>query len=557
MLTGISVRNIVLIDKLDLEFSDGLTVFTGETGAGKSILLDSLALALGVRAEAGLVRHGEKEASVTAVFSVPISHSVGALLSSHGYNFSGEVILRRVVSRDGRSRAYVNDEPVSIGFLKSVGDLLVEIHAQFASHKLLNPATHLETLDLYGNLSKLVSDCRHAYNQWQYKKRERVEAERTFIQAKEEETFLKESVSDLEKLNPMPDEEETLVARRSKLMNSEKIVTALNRAHELLSDENIGGLKIMAQALSQLEYADNFSDHELSSLVEQFSQSFSIFSDSVSEIEKEQEKWGDISELPMIDDRLFALRDMARKHQVTISQLPDLLQQLKSKLTQLELGETAIDTLRSEEERERLNYITIAEKLSTARSEAAIRLDTSVTKELPTLKLNKAEFKTEIIRLTEDEWAEKGMDRVLFLVSTNKGVPLSPIHKIASGGELARFMLAVKVNLAAADDIDTLIFDEVDSGIGGGTAAAVGERLRRLAEHHQVLVVTHSPQVAAYAQSHFAISKEEKDQSVLTQVNLLDNIGRQDEIARMLSGEKTTKTAVTMAKELLSTCLKK
>ena len=557
MLTGLSVRNIVLIDKLDLEFSDGLTVFTGETGAGKSILLDSLALALGVRAETGLVRHGEKEASVTAVFSVPISHSVGALLSSHGYNFSGEVILRRVVSRDGRSRAFVNDEPVSIGFLKSVGDLLVEIHAQFASHKLLNPATHLETLDLYGNLSKLVSDCRHAYNQWQYKKRERVEAERTFIQAKEEETFLKESVSDLEKLNPAPDEEETLIVRRSKLMNSEKIVTALNRAHELLSDEDIGGLKIMGQALSQLEYADNFSDHELSSLVEQFSQSFSIFSDSVSEIEKEQEKWGDISELPMIDDRLFALRDMARKHQVTISQLPDLLQQLKSKLTQLELGETAIDTLRSEEEQGRLNYITIAEKLSKARLDAAIRLDTSVTKELPTLKLNKAEFKTEIIRLTEDEWAEKGMDRVLFLVSTNKGVPLSPIHKIASGGELARFMLALKVNLAAADDIDTLIFDEVDSGIGGGTAAAVGERLRRLAEHHQVLVVTHSPQVAAYAQSHFAISKEEKDQSVLTQVNLLDNIGRQDEIARMLSGEKTTKTAVTMAKELLSTCLKK
>ena len=557
MLTGLSVRNVVLIDKLDLEFSAGLTVFTGETGAGKSILLDSLALALGDRAEVGLIRHGEKEASVTAVFSVPISHPVGVILSAHGYNFSGDVILRRVISRDGRSRAFVNDEPVSIGFLKSVGDLLVEIHAQFASHRLLNPATHLETLDGYGNFGELIDDCRHAYEQWQYKKRERVEAERTFIQAKEEENFLKESVSDLEKLNPLPDEEENLIARRSKLMNSEKIVTALNRAHELLSDEDIGGLKIVGQALSQLEYADNFSDHELSSLLDQFSQSFSLLSDSVSEIEKEQDKWGDVSELPTIDDRLFALRDMARKHQVSIAELPDLLQQLKSKLSQLELGETAIDSLRVEEEQKRHDYITVAEKLSTARSEAATRLDTAVSRELPDLKLNKAEFKTEIIRLTETEWSEKGMDKVSFLVSTNKGMPLSPIHKIASGGELARFMLALKINLAAVDDINTLVFDEVDSGIGGGTAAAVGERLRRLGVHHQVLVVTHSPQVAAYGQSHFAISKEEKGKSVLTFVSRLDEAGRQDEVARMLSGEKTTKTAMTMAKELLGTCLKK
>ena len=557
MLTGLSVRNIVLIDKLDLEFSAGLTVFTGETGAGKSILLDSLALALGDRAEAGLVRYGEKEASVTAAFSVPMSHPVGTLLSAHGYDFTGEIILRRIVSRDGRSRAFVNDEPVSIGFLKSVGDLLVEIHAQFASHKLLDPSTHLETLDAYGELEDLISDCRHAYSQWQYKKRERVEAERTFIQAKEEENFLKESVSDLEKLNPLPDEEESLITRRSRLMNSEKIVTALNRAHELLSDEDIGGLKIVGQALSQLEHADNFSDHELSSLVEQFSQSFSLLSDSVSEIEKEQDKWGDVSELPMIDDRLFALRDMARKHQVTIAELPGLLQQLKSKLSQLELGESAIDALRIEEDRERQNYVTVAEKLSKARMDAAMRLDTSVAKELPALKLNKAEFKTEIVRLAEAEWSEKGVDKVSFLVSTNKGMPLSPIYKIASGGELARFMLALKVNLAAIDEIDTLVFDEVDSGIGGGTAAAVGERLRRLGDHHQVLVVTHSPQVAAYGQSHFAISKEEKDKSVLTSVSRLDEVGRQDEIARMLSGEKMTKTAITMAKELLGTCLKK
>ena len=557
MLTALSIRNIILIDKLDLEFSDGLTVLTGETGAGKSILLDSLSLALGTRGDAALVRHGEKEASVTACFSVPMVHPVAAFLSANGYDFSGELIIRRLLGRDGRSRAFVNDTPVSIGFLKTIGDILVEIHGQFASHKLLNPATHLETLDSYGNLAEKRTKCRHAYQDWQYRKRERETAEQTLVQAKEEEAFLRTSVSDLEKLNPHSDEEETLTARRTNLMNSEKIVTALGHAYQAVSGEDRGGMHVLGEALSHLERANNWADGGLESLTEELSQAISLITDVSAELEKEQEKWGDVSELPAIDDRLFALRDMARKHQVSISELPNLLEKLRKQLTQLELGETAIVTLVKAEEKARLNYISCAEDLSTARLACAEQLDTAVSAELPALKLGKASFKTEVQKLPESDWSETGMNRVAFLVSTNKGMPLAPIHKVASGGELSRFMLALKVNLAGGDDIDTLVFDEVDSGIGGATADAVGARLKRLAQNHQVLVVTHSPQVAAYGSAHLTVHKTEDENRTFVMVETLKGESRQNEVARMLSGEKITRTAMQMAKELLETCSKK
>lgn len=556
MLINLSIRNVVIIDKLDLTFNGGLTVLTGETGAGKSILLDSLSLVLGARADASLVRHGEKEASVTASFSLPLSHGIGEILSRRGYPFDGEIILRRIVSNEGRSRAFLNDEPISVSFLKEVGELLAEIHGQFASYRLLNPATHLETLDRYGALNEHLKDCRHLYSQWQYKKRQRDEAEQTFMQAEKEEEFLRTSVSDLEKLNPQPDEEENLIARRTRLMNSEKITTALNTAYAILSDENVGCVRTLGSALSQLERANQLSEAELSDVSEQISQSIVLVEDSVSTIEKEIEKWGDVSELPAIDDRLFALRDMARKHRVEISQLPNLLLVLKKKLTQLELGEDAIIKLRQEEEKARQAYILCAKELSEEREKIAERLDKAVAKELPALKLGKATFKTEKSALDEVDWTEMGMDKIAFMVSTNKGTPLAPVHKVASGGELARFMLALKVNLAMAEDADTLVFDEVDTGVGGATAAAVGARLKQLAQTNQVLVVTHSPQVAAHGQNHLTVQKKENGEQVCTTVEVLDAQKRQDEIARMLSGEKITKTATNMAKELLESCQK-
>ena len=361
----------------------------------------------------------------------------------------------------------------------------------------------------------------------------------------------------MEKLNPQADEEENLVTRRTRLMNAEKIVTALGQVYQSLSDEESGGLKILGKALSQLERIRDLAGDDLDSVTDQLSETLTSLSDVTATLEQIQEKWGDVSELPAIDDRLFALRDMARKHQVSISELPDLLGKFKKDLTQLELGEDSLVTLSKQEGQARLDYIAKAEELSKMRSAAAIRLDTAVEAELPALKLGKATFKTDIQKLDETDWTENGLDKVSFLVSTNKGMPLSPIHKIASGGELARFMLALKVNLSAADEIETLVFDEVDSGVGGSVADAVGARLKRLAKNHQVLVVTHSPQVAAYGQAHFKVEKTETPDGVLTSVSVLTGDTRQDEIARMLSGEKITKTAHTMAGELLDTCSKK
>ena len=557
MLKSLSIRDIILIQKLDLEFSDGLTVLTGETGASKSILLDSLSLALGGRGDTSLLRPGAKEASVTACFELPVSHPIGAVLSAQGYDFEGEVIIRRILGKDGRSRAFLNDTPVSIGFLKTVGDSLVEIHGQFASHRLLNPATHRETLDAYGNLGEKLTECRHAFNEWQYRKRERSDAEKTLLRAQEEEDFLRKSVADLEKVNPQADEEETLVARRTRLMNSEKIVTALGQAYHALSDDDTGGLKVLGGALSQLEKANELAGGDLENETNQLADALSSLSDITGTLEQIQEKWGDVSELPAIDDRLFTLRDLARKHQVSIAELPDLLQRFKKDLTQLELGADSLADLLKQEGQARLDYIGKAGELSQMRQEAAIRLDTAVEEELPALKLGKATFKTDLQKLDEADWTENGMDKVAFLVSTNKGMPLSPIHKIASGGELARFMLALKVNLSAADEIETLVFDEVDSGVGGNVADAVGARLKRLSQAHQVLVVTHSPQVAAYGGAHLKVQKEETADGVITLVSGLSGDSRQDEIARMLSGEKITKTALTMAGELLETCSKK
>ncbi len=556
MLTRLSIRNVVLISQLDLDMESGLQVFTGETGAGKSILLDSLSLAIGMRADAGLVRHGCSEASVTAVFSVGLSHPAGLLLTTHGLSCDGEIILRRVLMSDGRSKAFINDEPVSIGFLKSVGESLVEIHGQFASHRLLNPASHLDTLDGYQALLNEVTDCRRAFRQWQYKKRQRVEAEQHLMQAQKEEAFLRGAIADLEALAPEPEEEARLIERRTTLMNSEKILSSLNTAYTILNDETSGVQGQVMSALAQLERVEQWAGDGFRDVLETLTQASALIGDSVGSLERETEKWGDISELPQIDERLFALRDCARMHQVAIAELPAVLVELKGRLDCLEQGEETIVVLRKEEERARLEYMSCAQTLSAKRREAAMKLDEAVGAELPALKLEKAVFKTEVTELPEDEWQESGINRVVFLVATNKGTPLAPIHKVASGGELARFMLALKVNLAKADQIGTLVFDEVDSGVGGATAAAVGARLAKLADERQVLVVTHSPQVAAFGRAHYTVQKEETEEGVVTHVEILAFNERQDELARMLSGAKMTKTARIMAQELLDTCLK-
>ena len=559
MLTALSIRNVVLIEKLDLDFDKGLCVFTGETGAGKSILLDSLGLTLGVRADTSLVRHGCDSLSVSASFHVDKMHPIWGLFEEQGIeaDTQDDIILKRTVTKDGKSRAFINDQPVSAAFLKTTGDSLVEIHGQFASHRLLNPATHLGVLDAYGNLTDSVRLCQQAYHTWQYNKTLREDAEQRLAEAEQEETFLRDSIADLRNLNPKDGEEEELMQKRTLLMNAEKIISGLNGAYQLLSDDGQGASARTGQALRQLEKVNALADDEFQNIVVIAEQAQTALVDVVAELEQAMQKWGDVSELPDIDDRLFALKDMARKHRVTVAELPSLLSDFETKLASLDGGRDEIVALRKAEDSARLVYIAQAQQLSDARKKTAALLDKKVASELPTLKLAKASFKTEVEQIPPHEWTATGMDKVVFLVSTNTGIPYAPIHKVASGGELARFMLALKVNLAAAERLATLIFDEVDAGIGGAVADAVGERLARLSSDCQVLVVTHSPQVAAYGAHHYVVGKSEISGRVITNVKQVLNEERLMEVARMLSGATITESGKNMAQELLGKSCKK
>lgn len=558
MLSALSIRNVVLIEKLDLDFQKGLCVFTGETGAGKSILLDSLSLVLGARADSSLVRHGCDGLSVTASFSVSLAHPVLKVLLEQGLmtNSEEDIILKRTVSKEGKSKAFINDQPVSVSLLKSIGDSLVEIHGQFASHHLLNPAVHLDVLDAYGHLSEPAADCRRAYRMWQYKKSLRDDAEQRLIQAKQEENFLKDSIEDLRTLNPIEGEEEELTQKRTVLMNAEKIIAGLNTVYQLISDDSQGAMRQIGQALWQLDKINALSDGEFNDIFTLAEQSESALADATAGLERAMQNWGDVSQLPQIDDRLFALKDMARKHHVSVADLNGLLADFEQKLAALENGHNEIASLQKDEENARLTYIECAQKLSAERLKSAKNLDKAVAGELPALKLSKASFLTQIQEVPPHEWNEHGMDKVIFMVSTNTGVPFAPIHKVASGGELSRFMLALKVNLAASEQLSTLVFDEVDTGIGGATAA-VGERLAKLADDCQVLVVTHSPQVAAFGTHHYVVGKSEHNKTVMTHVNYIKDDNRLMEVARMLSGAEITESGKQMAQELLAKSCKK
>lgn len=552
MLISLSIRNVVLIDKLDLTFEKGLGIFTGETGAGKSILLDSLSLILGSRTDTGLIRHGQTQLSVTAGFSPSPQSDVWTLLSDQDIEVEDNTLLiRRTINADGKSKAFINDQAVSLTFLKLIGEQLVEIHGQFATHGLLNPTTHLSVLDSYGQLSEQATLCRQSFLAYKETQKNKKEAENRLLNAQIEKEFLQTSIQDLEFLNPKTDEEETLTTKRTVLMNSEKVISCTDSAYQLLTDDQKGIVHQLTLTSRQLEKAEQFSNGAFQEILNTIYQAQEALSDASCQLETLTEKWGDISELPQIDDRLFALRAIARKHQTSIHELPTLLEKFKTDLAALEKGVETITHLKNAEKQAFETYLNQAEALSKARQKVADILDAKVAQELPDLKLEKAIFKTKVTSRSKEQGDETGIDDVVFLISTNKGVPPSPLNKVASGGELSRFMLALKVNLAKADAIETLIFDEVDSGIGGATADAVGLRLKRLSEECQVLAVTHAPQVAAHGIHHWTVSKNEQEGGITTQVKHLSQNDRLQEIARMLSGAQITPVAQEMAKELL------
>lgn len=543
MLASLSITNVVLIDKLTIAFERGLCALTGETGAGKSILLDSMGLALGARADAGLIRKGETQASVIASFEVADDHLAMALLREQGLEADSPLILRRVVSSDGKSRAFVNDQPVSIGLLKDLGELLVEIHGQFDTQSLLNAKFHRGLLDDYGVKAANIAALRGAWQTWKAKARLFEETRAAMEKARSEEDYLRASLEDLDEVSPKENEEEKLVSLRTRLMARESILQNLSAAQTAV--EEAGSL--LNSAYRALEKTGEGAADMLAALdrieAEMAEVTAAIDTQSADLAESDYD-------LPQIDDRLFALKAQARKHGCAIDDLAAKREEIAVLLRGIGAQDDDLDRLDKDVKKARAAYAEIAKTVSAARTKAATQLDNLVNKELPPLKLDKARFETSIETLPEGEWSEYGMDRVQFLVATNPGAAPGPLGKIASGGEMARFMLALKVVLAEVGAAGTLVFDEVDSGVGGATADAVGERLARLADKRQILVVTHSPQVAARAAHHGVVAKGGKQ--VTTKVEMLSSAqARTEEIARMLSGAEITKEARAAAAKLL------
>ncbi|WP_373087600.1 DNA repair protein RecN [Sneathiella sp.] len=551
MLEKLSIRNIVLIDRLDLSFEGGLCVLTGETGAGKSILLDSLALALGSRADLSLVRKGEEKGSVTAEFTLPPAHPVFDYLADFDLVAGEPLILRRTIRSDGRSRASINDQSASAGLLRRVGDALVEIHGQHAERGLLDAKGHRTLLDQYGQLEEEVVTVAHRYREMQVTREKLETARREIEQARVDEEYLQHMVTELSELAPEEGEEEALAVKRSTLMHAEKIAEALRDAQKALNDN--GGvenkLRTATRAVERVvEKAGGTLEPVLEGL-ERAAIEMAEAQNVINSVARDLDM--DPAGLEALEERLFALRAAARKHKCEVEALPRLLQEFIGKLKAVEESDIALQKLVAAAAAARKDFVETANSLSERRQTAATEMDIAVMRELVPLKLGAARFQTRIIELEEDSWGPFGMNKVEFLIATNPGSTAGPLIKIASGGELSRFMLALKVVLARSGSAPTLIFDEVDRGVGGATADAVGERLRQLAEGLQVLVVTHSPQVAASGQAHWNIRKTDVDNKTFTSVERLDPAARQEEIARMLSGANITQEARAAALSLM------
>lgn len=557
MLTHLSIRDVVIVDKLDIDFAPGLCVLTGETGAGKSIVLDSLNLALGGRADGALIRPGADKLAVAASFALPAKHPARAVLTDQDITLDDDgLVLRRVVGADGRSRGFVNDQPVSIGLLRTLGDLLVEVHGQFETHGLLDPSTHIEALDAYRRAGKggetLDRACAGAWQGWKDARDALTTAQETLTSALAEEDLLRHQVGELNTLAPKAGEEAKLAESRAVLRHGEQITKALQEARGAITEGNDVEAALRT-AVNKVARAAPQAGGRLDSLIQALERAAIEVGEAVNELHMVSDSLvSDPQALERAEERLFALKAVARKHNTTVDDLPALLERLSVRLSAIDNGADHVKKLAAAERTTRLAYEQAANALSEARNAAAKMLDKLVAKELAPLKLDKATFRTNVAVKPDTAWNEAGIDRVTFEVATNPGMPPGPLDKIASGGELARFMLALKVVLAGSQDRAVLIFDEVDAGISGATANAVGERLARLAKSAQVMVVTHAPQVAARGNHHWLVAKATRGGQTTTKVTLLDDTARREEIARMLAGEKITDEARAAAESLMS-----
>ncbi|MEM9469950.1 MAG: DNA repair protein RecN, partial [Pseudomonadota bacterium] len=536
MLSSLTIDNIVLIDHLTIEFENNLCALTGETGAGKSILLDSLGLSIGARANAKLVRHGCEKATVSAEFFLSNDHPVLSFLQEHELETDNTLILKRVLRSDGRSKAFINDQIVSAGLLRQAGEFLIEIHGQFDNQRLFDSTAHVGFLDAYADNQQDLNNLRAKWQSWRTAREEknRLQEKREVI--KEEEEYLRQSLHDLDALAPEQGEEESLTVLKNKLKN----LTQLKESSSIAASDIEEIQAVTGNIWRVLEKIRPESDQALEAC-DRVNAELAELSDEVTNIVHGLDR--EDRSLEDIDDRLFALKTQSRKHQCSIDELPLKRDEIAQSLNEIENIDDIYREACQKEEKQKDIYKKQAEKISKGRQTKAKDLISQVEKELPLLKLEKAKFTISFEEKDETHWNEDGIDDIEFLVSTNPGSDFGRIQNIASGGELARFTLALKVVLAGAEDTGTLVFDEVDSGIGGATAAAVGDRLAKLAKYKQVLVVTHSPQVAAKANYHWIVKKSGEKEVTTAIVALSEEKNRQEEIARMLSAEEITEEA--------------
>jgi DNA repair protein RecN (Recombination protein N) len=551
MLIHLSIRNVVLIEALDLEFGPGLGVLTGETGAGKSILLDSLGLALGARADSGLVRQGEAQASVTATFAeLPAGHPVRTVLADNDIDLEpGEpLLIRRTLKADGGSRAFVNDQPCSAALLREVGGMLVEIHGQHDDRGLLNPRGHRALLDAFGKCD--TAAVATAHTAWRGAEVALADARADVESTARDRDYLDHAVAELTAFAPEAGEEAALAEERATMQKGARLAEDLSAVGDLFEGSD-GGLARLRQAGRRLDRIAG--EHPL------LEEALAALDRAVIEASEAEDKLTaalealsfDPARLDIIETRLFDLRALARKHQVQPDDLAALTQEMREKLSRIDAGEEGLAALEADRAAKAALYGQAAGALTAQRTAAAARLDAAVAAELAPLKLDAARFRTAVVPLDEAAWGPAGADRVEFEISTNPGAPFAPLTKIASGGELSRFILALKVALAEEGGADTMIFDEIDRGVGGAVASAIGERLARLAQRTQLLVVTHSPQVAARGAGHMLIAKSSQGTVTRTGVHALGEAERREEIARMLSGAEITAEARAQAGRLL------
>ena len=551
MLTRLSIRNIVLIESLDLDFGRGLGVLTGETGAGKSILLDALGLVLGNRADSGLVRSGEDKASVTASFDfAALPDAIAASLDDADIEIEpGEgLIIRRQVKADGGSKAFINDQPVGVALLREIASALVELHGQHDDRGLVNPRGHRILLDRYAGAD--TDGLARAWAQWRDAVGKLDRARETVDQAKADQDLLLAHLAELTALEPQAGEEARLAETRASMQKGEKLSGDLEDLRHVWegSDSPLASLRVAARKLDRIA-----PEHPL------LAEALAALDRAVIEAGEAEDKLQaaadalehDPMALEAAETRLFELRAIARKHRCEVDELPDKMREMRSALDAIEGGEAELDSLEAAAKEAGRRYMEKAESIHAARLKAAKALDKAVAAELAPLKLDAASFLTAVGKLPEDRWGPQGIDSVEFLIATNPGADFAPLNKIASGGELSRFILALKVALAEQGGAATVIFDEIDRGVGGAVASAIGERLARLASDGQLLAVTHSPQVAARGSTHYMIAKSSEGTVTRTSVVLLDQAGRQEEIARMLSGAEVTPEARAQADRLL------